>query len=33
MDNIKEAIALCMEVQAESNLPLTIETRHVEVIV
>jgi predicted RNase H-like HicB family nuclease len=31
--NIKEAIALCLEVRAEWGLPLTIETRQVEVIV
>ena len=26
--NIREAIALCIEVRAEEGLPLTIETRH-----
>lgn len=31
LDNIKEAIALCLEVRAEQGLPLTIETRQVEV--
>lgn len=31
--NIKEAIALCLEVRAERGLPLTIETRQVEVTV
>ena len=31
--NIKEAIALCLEVRAERGLPLTIETRQVEVSV
>jgi predicted RNase H-like HicB family nuclease len=31
MENIKEAIALCLEVRAEKGLPLTIETRQVEV--
>ena len=31
--NIKEAIALCLEVRAERGLPLTIETRQVEVAV
>ena len=31
LDNIKEAIALCLEVQAEKGLPLTIETRQIEV--
>lgn len=30
-ENIKEAIALCLEVRAEKGLPLTIETRQVEV--
>ena len=29
--NIEEAIALCIEVRAEQGLPLTIETRQVEV--
>jgi len=33
LKNIKEAIALCMEVRAERGLPLTIETRQVEVLV
>ena len=31
--NIKEAIALCLEVRAERGLPLTVETRQVEVAV
>ena len=31
--NVKEAIALCLEVRAERGLPLTIETRQVEVLV
>lgn len=31
VDNIKDAIALCLEVRAEKGLPLTIETREVEV--
>ncbi len=31
--NIEEAIALCLEVRAERGLPLTIETRQVEVMV
>lgn len=31
LDNIREAIALCLEVRAEQGLPLTIETRQVEV--
>lgn len=29
--NIQEAIQLCLEVRAERGLPLTIETRQVEV--
>jgi predicted RNase H-like HicB family nuclease len=29
--NITEAIKLCLEVRAEQGLPLTIETRQVEV--
>jgi len=31
--NIKAAIGLCLEVRAEKGLPLTIETRQVEVAV
>jgi predicted RNase H-like HicB family nuclease len=31
LENIKEAIALCLEGRAEQGLPLTIETRQVEV--
>ena len=31
--NIREAIALCIEVRAEQGLPLTVETRQVEVAV
>lgn len=31
LENIKEAIALCLEVRSEKGLPLTIETRQVEV--
>ena len=30
--NIREAIALCLEVRAERGLPLTIETHQVEVV-
>lgn len=30
-ENIKEAIALCLEVRAEKGLPLTIETQQIEV--
>ena len=29
--NIREAIALCIEVRAEQGLPLTVETQQVEV--
>ncbi len=31
--NIQEAIALCLEVRAERGLPLTVETRQIEVLV
>jgi predicted RNase H-like HicB family nuclease len=31
LENIKEAIALCLEVRAKKGYPLTIETRQVEV--
>lgn len=31
LDNIREAIALCLEVRAEKGLPLTIETQQIEV--
>jgi predicted RNase H-like HicB family nuclease len=33
LKNIKEAIGLCLEVRAERGLPLTVETRQVEVLV
>ena len=33
LDNIKEAIELCLEVRAEKGMPLTIETRQIEVAV
>ena len=33
MANVKEAIELCLEVRAEQGLPLTVETRQVEVSV
>jgi len=33
LKNIKEAMTLCLEVRAERGLPLTIETRQVEVAV
>ncbi len=29
--NVREAIKLCLEVRAESGMPLTIETQQVEV--
>ncbi len=31
IDNIKDAIKICLEVRAERGMPLTIETRQVEV--
>ncbi|MCI0348625.1 MAG: type II toxin-antitoxin system HicB family antitoxin [Acidobacteriales bacterium] len=31
LKNIREAIELCLEVRAERGLPLTVETRQVEV--
>jgi predicted RNase H-like HicB family nuclease len=31
--NVKEAIALCLEVRAERGMPLTVETQQVEVTV
>jgi len=31
IENIKEAIRLCLEVRAEQGFPLTIETRQLEV--
>ncbi len=31
LENIKEAIALCLEVRGEKGYPLTIETKQVEV--
>jgi predicted RNase H-like HicB family nuclease len=33
LENIKEAIALCLEVRAEERLPLTVRTCEVEVTV
>lgn len=33
LDSIREAIALCLEVRAEKGLPLTVETRQIEVAV
>lgn len=31
VENIRDAIKLCLEVRAERGLPLTLETRQVEV--
>lgn len=31
LENIQEAIRLCLEVRAERGLPLTMETRQVEI--
>ncbi|MBK9261203.1 MAG: type II toxin-antitoxin system HicB family antitoxin [Polyangiaceae bacterium] len=31
LENIKEAIRVCLDVRSEQGLPLTIETRQVEV--
>ena len=31
--NIQEAIRLCLEVRAERGLPLTIETRRLDIVV
>jgi hypothetical protein len=33
LQNIRQAIKLCLEVRAEQGLPLTVETRQVEVAV
>jgi predicted RNase H-like HicB family nuclease len=33
IDNITEAIAACLEVRAETGLPLTVETRQIEVTI
>jgi predicted RNase H-like HicB family nuclease len=30
--NIREAITVCLEVRAEQGLPLTIETRQLEIV-
>jgi predicted RNase H-like HicB family nuclease len=32
LDNIKDAIRLCLDVRAEQGMPLTVETRQVEVV-
>ena len=31
LENVRDAIKLCLEVRAEKGMPLTIETRQVEV--
>lgn len=31
IENVKDAIKLCLEVRAEKGMPLTLETRQVEV--
>ncbi len=33
LKNVREAIALCLEVRAERGLPLTVETQQVEVTI
>ena len=33
LKNIQEAISLCLEVRAEQGMPLTVETRQLEVMV
>jgi predicted RNase H-like HicB family nuclease len=33
LKNVREAIGLCLEVRAERGLPLTVETKLVEVVV
>ncbi|GAX42173.1 hypothetical protein NIES4075_31730 [Tolypothrix sp. NIES-4075] len=33
IENIKDAIAACLQVRAERGLPLTVETQQVEVVV
>jgi predicted RNase H-like HicB family nuclease len=32
LENIQDAIKLCLEVRAEQGLPFTVETRQVEVV-
>jgi predicted RNase H-like HicB family nuclease len=32
LENVKDAIKQCLEVRAERGLPLTIETRQIEVV-
>jgi len=31
LENIKDAIKLCLEIRSEKGMPLTIETRQIEV--
>lgn len=33
LDNINEAMQLCLEVLADKGLPITVETRQVEVLI
>ena len=33
LENVREAIKLCLEVRAERGMPLTVETQQVEVAV
>jgi len=33
LENVREAISLCLEVRAERGMPLTVETRQVEIAV
>ncbi|MGB7160569.1 MAG: type II toxin-antitoxin system HicB family antitoxin [Tepidisphaeraceae bacterium] len=33
LENVRDAIRLCLGVRAEQGLPLTVETRHVQVTV
>tara|TARA_B110000008_G_scaffold207015_1_gene205722 strand:+ start:2150 stop:2281 length:132 start_codon:yes stop_codon:yes gene_type:complete len=33
LENVREAIALCLEVRSEKGMPLTVETKQVEVAV
>ena len=33
VESIREAIVLCLEVRAERGLPLTVETRQIEVAI
>jgi len=32
LENMKEAIQVCLEVRSEQGLPLTVETKEIEVI-